>query len=68
MELLTKKDPDMDKIIEEDKVDNKRILNDTNAIYRNFDPRAGKFNSDRFEKWNIISNKLFPYGFKKEEN
>jgi hypothetical protein len=42
MELLTKKDPDMDKIIEEDKEDYKRILIDTNALYQNFDPNTKK--------------------------
>jgi hypothetical protein len=65
MELLTKKDPDMSKVIEEYKEDYKRILNDTNAIYRNFDPNTKKVNSDRSEKWNIISTELFPNKFKK---
>jgi hypothetical protein len=67
MELLTKIDPDMDKIIEEDKVDYKRILIDTNAIYQTFDPNISKKkNSDRSEKWKFISTELFPDLVKKK--
>jgi hypothetical protein len=65
MELLTKKDPDMSKVYEEEKEDYKRILIDTNALYQNFDPNTKKVNSDRSEKWNIISTVLFPNKFKK---
>jgi hypothetical protein len=65
MELLTKKDPDMDKIFEEDKVDYKRIIIDTNALYQNFDSSTKKVISNGSEKWKIIRNELFPNLFKK---
>jgi hypothetical protein len=56
----------MSKVIEEDKEDYKRILIDTNALYQNFDPNTKKLNSDRSEKWKIISNELFPNLVKKK--
>jgi hypothetical protein len=65
MELLTKKDPDTDQIIEEEYGDYKTILWDTKALYHNFDPSTNRVYSDRSEKWKIIRNELFPNLFKK---
>ena len=66
MELLTKKDPNLDLCIEEDYEDYKEILVNTNALYQNFDPSTKKVNSDRSEKWSLITNKLFPSLVKKK--
>ena len=65
MELLTKKDPDLELCIDEDYEDYKEILEKTNAIYQGFKPESKKVNSDRSKKWSIITNKLFPHLFKK---
>jgi hypothetical protein len=66
MELLTKKDPDIDKIIEEDYEDYKEILFNTNALYQNFDPSTRRVNSNKSEMWKLISTKLFPNLIKKK--
>ena len=58
MELLTKKDPDTDDIIDEDYDDYKNILIDTNAIYHNFDKATNRKIGDKSEKWKIISKLL----------
>jgi hypothetical protein len=65
MELLTKKDPDLDKCIEEDYEDYKEILNSTNAIYQNADSSTRKLASDRSEKWKLIRDQLLSHLFKK---
>jgi hypothetical protein len=65
MELLTKKDPDLDKCIEEDYDDYKEILLNTNAIYQNADPNTRKLASDRSEKWKLIKEQLLSHLFKK---
>ena len=56
MELLTKKDPDTDEIMEEDYQDYKQILNDTSAIYFNFDSKTSRLIGDRSEKWRMITD------------
>jgi hypothetical protein len=66
MELLTKKDPDIDKIIEEDYEDYKEILFNTNAVYQNFDPSTRRLNSGKTEIWKLITTKLFPNLVKKK--
>jgi hypothetical protein len=66
MELLTKKDPDIDKIIEEDYEDYKEILFNTNALYQNFDPSTRRLNSNKTEMWKLITTKLFPNLVKKK--
>jgi hypothetical protein len=65
MELLIKKDPDIEILTEQDIKDYKEILEKTNAIYQNADPSSKKLASDRSAKWVIISDKLFPNTIKK---
>jgi hypothetical protein len=66
MELLTKKDPNVDLCIEEDFDDYKEIILNTNALYQNFDPESKRLNSDQSEKWKLIKNRLFPNLVKKK--
>ena len=66
MELLTKKDPNIDLCIEEDFDDYKEIILNTNALYQNFDPESKRLNSDQSEKWKLIKNRLFPNLLKKK--
>jgi len=57
MELLTKIEPHLESVTDEDIENYKKILKNTNGIYQNVDPNA-KFASDRSAKWVIISKKL----------
>ena len=65
MELLTKTDPKIEILTENDINDYKEILEKTNGIYQNADPSSKRFASDKSPKWVIISNKLFPNTIKK---
>lgn len=60
MELLTKSNPDMNKVIEEDLANYKQILDDTNAIYTNFDKKNRPLPFNNSLKYKIIRDKLFP--------
>lgn len=60
MELLTKANPDMNKIIEEDLVNYKQILDDTNAIYTGFDRKNRVIPFNNSSKFKLIRDKLFP--------
>ena len=61
MELLTKSNPNVNKIIQYDYDSYKEILTKTNAIYYNFDPSKNKLITfNRSGKFKIIKEKLFP--------
>lgn len=54
MELLIKKSPNFTIITENDKKSYLEILDDSNAIFRNFDPSSKYYNVDSSEKWKFI--------------
>lgn len=65
MELLTKTDPNIEILTDQDIKDYKEILEKTNAIYQNADPSSKRLASDKSAKWVIIRDKLFPNTIKK---
>lgn len=66
MELLTKSNPNENKIIEDDYNNYKQILEDTNGIYIKFDPKMGLTVFNKSGKFKIIREKLFPDLFLKK--
>ena len=58
LELLIKKSPNFNIISETDKDNYKQILDDSNAIYKNFDTNSKRLNADSSDKWKFIKNNL----------
>ena len=65
LELLTKSNPNTSKIIEPDYDNYKRILQDTNGIYTNFDPNNRTIVHNKSGKFQLLREKIFPELFKK---